>query len=372
MVRPLFLVQAVFVLALSGEVSPTGPTYAGILPPGVDGGFAARLDSTGGQYFMSPRGGMLVGFAFEHGEFAPKCSLPLPAPIPDPNPDLGEPLATGTIAAAGDVDGDGLDEVIVVGTRTVRKYELMRDAFALTAEAAVHPDSGDRPDWCFDICIGDVTHDGINEVMLSGITSPPPFEPDRVERLITLYVCQWVGKTLAVLWNDRGALELEGPSWVMPITEMRCVCDPTNQGHPTLLMKEGTSDVSAGMYDELQWTSGGFVRTGYFVVRDGRIQWNVPDNNPRNSATECDFAQVGGTTAVLASVLRDRDEEDSYSWQEEYLVFRGNSAAEHRVLWSDGQSPTIGVLIDPDRKGIGALRFTEPRKGAPGFEFYRL
>jgi len=130
----------------ASDMKLPSPTYAGKLPPGVDGGFAARLDSAPGQYLMSSRGGMLVGLAFENGSFVPTCSLPLPAPIQDPNPNLGEPLATGTIGAAGDVDGDGLDEMVVAGGRFIRKYELIRGDFALTAEAEVHPDSSDQPD----------------------------------------------------------------------------------------------------------------------------------------------------------------------------------------------------------------------------------
>jgi hypothetical protein len=126
------------------------------------------------------------------------------------------------------------------------------------------------------------------------------------------------------------------------------------------------------MFDELLWTPDGLRREGYFVIRDGRIQRNVPDNSPENSATECGFAQVGGATAVLASVLSDREEEDSYSWQGEHMIFRGDSAVEHRVLWSNEPRPGTSVLLDPDGKGVGALRFMFPRDGGPRFEFYRL
>ncbi len=364
----LFLALALPALALSAETALPEPTLSGRLPAGVDGGFAARLDSTHGQYLMSARNGMLVGFAFETGSFVPRCSLPLPAPISDPNPNLGSPLATGTIAATGDVDGDGSDEVVVVGGRTIRKYKLIRGYFALTGEAEVHPGSNCQPAWCFDVCIGDVNNDGVNEVMLSGISSPPPFEPDGVDRPITLYVCRWVNKELAVIWNDRDALKLEGPSWVMPIAEMRCVCDPTNRGRPMLLVKEGASDVSAGMYRELEWTAGELVGEEHFVIRDGRIQRNAADDNPESSAVGCDFARIGGATAVLASMLIQ--EEDS--WRGEYFVFHGDTAAQHRVFWS-ASYPSTGIIIDPDGKGTGVLRFVYPlREGGTSFEFYRL
>jgi hypothetical protein len=366
--KRLFLTLAVPLLALSGEMISPSPTYAGRLPAGVDGGFAARLDSTHGQYLMSARNGMLVGFAFETGSLVPRCSLPLPAPISDPNPNLGSPLATSSIATTGDVDGNGSDEVVVVGGRTIRKYKLIHGTFALTAQAKLGPDSGAQSAWCFDVCIGDVNNDGVNEVMLSGISSPPPFEPDGVDRPITLYVCRWDNKDLAVKWNDRGTLKLEGPSWVMPITEMRCICDPTNSGHISLLMKEGVSDVSAGRYHELVWDSAGLHKDGYFVIRDGRIQRNAADDNPESSAVGCDFARIGGATAVLASMLIE--EEDP--WQGEYFVFHGDTAAQHRVFWS-ASYPSTGIIIDPDGKGAGVLRFVYPlREGGTSFEFYRL
>ena len=361
----LFLALA---LILSGETALSEPTYAGRLPTGVDSGFAARLDSAGSQYLLASRSGMLVAFKFEHGSFVPRCSLPTPSPITAP--DGGSPLSTGSVAAAGDVDGDGLDEVIVAGSRTLRKYELVRGAFALTAEANQKHGSDSRPAWCFDVCIGDVNPDGVNEVLLSGIQSLPPFEPDRFDRPVTLYVCSWSGKNLVRLWSDNGKLDMDGPSWVTPISRMVGVCDPSNSGHRRLLVEQGRSDVSASMFDELMWTPDGLRHVGRFVIRDGRMQWNVPDNNPANSATGCHFAQVGGVTAVLADIVGE-----DYVWQGEHFTFSGDSAAEHRVLWSDNDhkwySPSSSILIDLDGKGIGALRFVYSRDGGPRFEFYR-
>jgi hypothetical protein len=369
--KRLILALALPFLVVSGETTPPSPTYAGILPLDVDGGFAARLDSTQGQYLMSARSGMLVGFAFEHGSLVPRCSLPLPAPISDQSPNLGSPLATGTIAATGDVDGDRSDEVVVVGALTIRKYKLIHGTFALTAQARLGPDSGIQSAWCFDVCIGDVNNDGVNEVMLSGIQSPPPFEPDRVERPVTLYVCQWVGKTLVMLWNDHGALTLEGPSWATPIDKMAGVRDPSNSGRSVLLVQEGRSDVRASTFDELDWTPSGLREVGEFVVRDGRIQRKVKDSNPAHSAVDCDFAKIGAVTAVLAGMVQE-----DYVWQEEYLIFSRDSAYEHRVLWSDNDhhwySPSEGILINLDGQGTGALRFMYSRDRGPKFEFYRL
>jgi len=371
MVRPLFLIVALPVLALSGEASLPGPTYAGRLPTGITGGFAARLDSSQRQYLMSPRGGMLVAFAFDDGRFVPRCSLPLPAPVAAPNG--GCPLATGSIVAAGDVDGDCLDEVVVAGSRTTRKYKLIRGAFGLTAEAAVGVDSSTRPAWCFDVCIGDVNGDGTDEVVLAGVNSLPPFEPDRVRRTVKLHVYRWSGRDPVRLWDDRGALGLQGPSWAVPIDKMVGAYDLTNSGNAKLLIEEGRSDVRASTFDELRWTPDGLCLDGNFVIRDRRIQWNVPSSNPANSAIRCDFAQAGGVTAVLATMHGEES-----PWRGEYFVFSGDSATEHRVLWSDDDfdwwSPSAGIIIDLDGKGTGALRFMYPRPdgGGPRFEFYRL
>jgi hypothetical protein len=352
--------------AFVAERSLPTPTFAGKLPVRVESGFAARLDSAHGQYLMSSRGGMLVGFALEHGAFVPRCSLPLPAPIAAP--DGGSPLAAGNIAVAGDIDGDGLDELVVGGTRTLRKYELVGGAFALTAMVSVHADSGSPPLWASDVCVGDIDNDGANEVLIAGVDSLTSYATGDYRGQTKLFVCRWKNK-LVRLWSDNGTLGLEGPSWVMPITEMRCVCDPANLGPSRLLMKEGASDVSAGMYDELVWSTDGLHRAGYFIIRNDRIQRNVPDNNPANSAIGCDFAQVGGKTATLASVLH---EGDTSEWQGVYFVFRGDTAAQHRVFWSSGH-PSTGIIVDLDGKGAGVLRFVYPRReGGTGFEFYRL
>lgn len=149
---------------------------------------------------------MLVAFTFEHGNFVPQCSLPLPAPITVSGG--GSPLSVGRITTAGDVDGDGLDEIVVAGSRTIRKYELIRGEFALTAEAAVGPDSGTRHSLCFDVCIGDVNQDSTNEVLLSGVGSLPSFGHYRVNHPVTLYVCRWTSRDMA----DSGMTEVNSIS----------------------------------------------------------------------------------------------------------------------------------------------------------------
>jgi len=248
-------------------------------------------------------------------------------------------------------------------------YEKMGDAFALTAMASVHPDSGSPPPWASDVCVGDVDNDGANEVLIAGVDSLTSYATGDYRGRTTLYLCRWTGDKLTQTWNDRGALRLEGPSWVMPIAEMRCVCDPTNRGRPILLVKEGASDVSAGMYRELEWTAGELVGEGHFVIRDGRIERNLADSDPQNSAIGSDFARVGGRTAILASVLK---EGDTWLWQGEYLVFDGDSAVEHVVLWS-ARDPSSGIVVDLDGRGPGVLRFGYPRREVgSGFEFYRL
>jgi hypothetical protein len=365
----LFLALALPALALSGETALPEPTFAGRLPAGIDGGFAARLDSTSGQYLMAERRGMLVAFAFEHKSFVPKCSLPLPAPM---KTDYGSP-SIGRIAAAGDVDGDGLDEIVVAGSRTIRKYRLVSGAFALTAQAHIGPTPDVRPALCFDVCIGDVNQDSTNEVLLSGVQSLALLNGGGDGTSTEFYACQWTDQRLALIWNDRGGLGLEGPSLIMPITQMRCVCDPTNQRSPRLLLEEGKSDVSASVFDELAWTPHGLHRGAHFVIRDGLIQRNASDNNPQEAAIRCDFARVNGGTAVLAQIHGEES-----PWHGGYIVFKGDTAAERRSIWADDDfvwwSPSDGIIIDPDGNGPGILRFMYPRPkdGGPRFEFYRL
>jgi hypothetical protein len=364
-VRLLIFALALSALALSRETPLPAPEYAGRLPPGIDSGFGARLDSVCGQYLMSSRNGMLVAFAFEHGGFVPRCSLPLPDPI---RTEYGSP-SIGRAAAAGDVDRDGLDEIVVAGSRVIRKYEFIRGDFALTAEAAARPDSSVRPTWCFDICIGDVDNDDVNKVLVTGTDSPISFATGGYRGKTTLFVCRWTDGTLVQIWNDRGALKLEGPSWIMPITKMAGVWDPANRGTPGLLMERRKSDVRASSFDKLEWSPEGIRRDGYFVIHDG-IRWGTRDN-PSGAADRCDFARVSGSTATLAQVIGD-------PWRGEYYVFKGDTAVEHRSVWADDDfdwwSPSAGIIIDLDRKGPGILRFMYPRPkdGGPRFEFYRL
>ena len=154
---------------------------------------------------------------------------------------------------------------------------------------------------------------------------------------------------------------------------MAGVWDPVNLGTPGLLMERGKSDVRASTFDRLKWTPNGLCVDGDFVIRDRRIQWNVPSSNPASSAIRCDFAHVGGMTAVLAQMHGEED-----PWRGDYFVFEGDTAVEHRSVWADDDfdwwSPSAGIIIDLDRKGPGILRFMYPRPkdGGPRFAFYRL
>jgi len=118
------------------------------------------------------------------------------------------------------------------------------------------------------------------------------------------------------------------------------------------------------------WRKGKLVDDGSFEQREGVLEWNNCNGDPYNAATGCDFCRVKGRTAILADMCHGLD------WQGELFVFSGDYATQHRVLWSDAdhdwQSPSTGILIDLDGKGVGALRFMNPRRGGPRFEFYRL
>ena len=360
---PLLLLP---VLMFASDVKLPRPTYSGRLPDGFCG--FAVLDSSHAHYWLTGRDDRLVACALEQGVFVPRCSLPR----------LGEALngndtsrATGFVMFA-DADNDGIQEILVAVNRTISKYKWLGGALALTAVASIRADPGSGRLWMTDGEVGDVNNDGRNEVLIAATGSRPPACGGDSASPAILLVCRWDGDSLVQLWNDGGALELEQPSYDLPSEVMYGIADLRNTGTNRLILLEGTGDdVHAAEYREVLWRDGRFTDDGSFLLRDGQLQHDCQDNDPFNSATGISLGQVGGKTAILADI-----EHGGGVWQEELFVFSGDSATQDRVLWSDEdedlQSPSTGILIDIDGHGVGALRFLEPWKGGPRFEFYRL
>ena len=150
------------------------------------------------------------------------------------------------------------------------------------------------------------------------------------------------------------------------------VLDPRNRGRRELVLTSGSSDVSTTGFSEWDWAGSRLVHRGYFVLRDGGLQQDMADRMPLGSAVGAfDFSDMAGKTALLAGIVQNL-----YVWQSELFTFIGDSLSQHRVLWSDSDhdfwSPSHGIFIDLDGKGLGILRFLWPHVGGPRFEFYRL
>jgi len=140
-----------------GGQLPT-PIYRGALPPGVREGLAARLEASRPQYLTLPHDRKLFAYAFEGRKLIPKGNVP---------------CAISNAAAAGDVDSDSADELIVSGGRELRKYEWTRSGLALTATGRVTHGNDTTPLWITDVSIGDVNNDSTSEVLLAGLEYMP-------------------------------------------------------------------------------------------------------------------------------------------------------------------------------------------------------
>ena len=340
------------------------PNYSGSLPPGFSG--TAVLDASHAACLLADSGDRAIAYAWESGTLRRKFDLPR----------LDSALSQDSLRPCGfslwgDVDGDGIDELVVAMNRTISKYELIGGTLALIAQTSLSLSADSHRLWVTDVCIGDIDENGRNEILISATSlRPPDYRPDYGDDSTgpdILLVCRWTQDSLFQIWNDGGMLQIGQGS-------MRAVADPRNIGTNELVLLEWDGDdVHSALFRELAWQGGRFHDNGTFRLRHALLQRDPRDQDyrePEDAATGCRFADVNGTTVTLADICHGSE------WQGEIFVFSGDSAIQHRVLWSDRnqklQSPSTGILIDLDGKGIGALRFVYSRDRGPRFEFYRL
>jgi hypothetical protein len=363
----LLILAVIPILALCGELQFPTPTWSGSLPG--NWGRLAVLDTSRSPLFLVDRGDRVAACTLHSGEYVTKYDLPRLGTSLNFGGDSARPCGFSLI---GDVDDDGIEEFVVAINRTISKYKLVNGSLAMTSVASIrlHPDSGRM--WITDGCIGDITNDGRNEILIAAAKSKPPSAGGDSWSAVLLFVCRWSGDSLVQMWNDQGTLNLELPPMDLPTEEMCTIADVRNIGTNKLILLEGTGDdVHPAVYRELVWKDGGLREAGFFQLRDGVLQPEQWPGDLLRAATGCQFGQVNGKTAILADIVTR-----GCIWQGELFVFSGDSTIQHRVLWSDAnldlQSPSMGTLIDPDGKGVGALRLMNPWVGGRRFEFYRL
>jgi|GEM_PF-1936209 len=366
MVR-LFTLAVIPILALCGDLQFETPTWSGSLPG--DWGRLTVLDTSHTPLFLVDRGDRVAACTLHSGKYVTKYDLPRLGTSLRYWGDSAQPCGFNLI---GDVDDDGIEEFAVAVNRTISKYKLINGTLALTSVASIrlHPDSGRM--WITDGCIGDINNDRRNEILVAAAGSKPPSAGGDSWSIVTLFVCRWDGDSLVQMWNDQGKLNLELPPIDLPTEEMCTIADIRNIGINKLILLEGTGDdVHPAVYRELVWKDGGLREAGFFQLRDDALQPEQWPGELLHAATGCGFGQVNGKTAILADI-----ETRGCILQGELFVFSGDSTIQHRVLWSDAdldlQNPSMGTLIDPDGKGVGALRIMNPWTGGARFEFYRL
>jgi hypothetical protein len=333
------------------------PTYSGSLPPGFSG--TAVLDTSHAACFLADSGDRVIAYAWESGALRKRYDLPR----------LDSALSRDSLRPCGfslwgDIDGDGIDELVVAMNRTISKYKLIDGALALIAQTSLSLSADSHRLWVTDGCIGDIDNDGGNEILISATSlRPPDYASDYGDGStgpVILLVCRWTQDSLFQIWNDGGMLQIGQGS-------MQAVADPRNIGTNGLILLEWSGDdVHAALFRELAWQGGRFCDSGTFRLRHALLQRDQPDQDyrePENAATSCRFADVNGKTVILADICHGSE------WQAELFTFRGDSVTQHLVLWPGGAS---AEFVDLDGKGVGILRLPNSGTNVSRFEFYRL
>ena len=333
------------------------PAYSGSLPPGFSG--TAVLDTSHAACFLADSGDRVIAYAWESGTLRRKLDLPR----------LDSALSRDSLRPCGfslwgDVDGDGIDELVVAMNRTISKYKLIDGTLALIAQTSLSLSADSRRLWVTDGCIGDIDNDGRNEILISATSlRPPDYAPDYGDDStgpVILLVCRWTQDSLFQIWNDGGMLQIGQGS-------MQAVADPRNIGTNGLILLEWDGDdVHAALFREVEWHSGRFRDAGTFRLRRGQLQRDRPGQDDREAfraATGCRFGRVRGKTAILADIF------DGDKGQEEIFVFSGDSATQHLVLWPGAWTARFANL---DGKGAGILHILNLDADGSLFEFYRL
>lgn len=334
------------------------PTYSGRLPPGFRG--FAVLDTSRAACLLSDSGDRVIAYAWHAGTLKRKYDLP--------RLDLAltrnDSLEQCGFSLTDDVDGDGIDELLVAVGRTISKYKLINGTLALTAVASIRRDSGSGPLWMTDGFVGDIDNDGRNEVLISATEFRPPAYGGDSWSPVILFVCRWNKDTLVQLSNDGGVLKLEQPDSHLPSEQMWAVADPRNIGTKRLILLEGEGDdVHAALFREVEWRDGRFRDDGTFWLRHGLLQRDQYDGEAYNAATGCQFGQARGKTAILADIF------DGDQGREELFVFAGDSATQHLVLWPGAWTARF---TDLDGNGTGILRVPGFDEDGRDFVFYRF
>jgi hypothetical protein len=342
---------------LAAEMKLPTPAYSGSLPPGFSG--TAVLDTSHAACFLADSGDRVIAYAWESGTLRRKLDLPR----------LDSALSRDSLrpygfSLWGDVDGDGIDELVVAMNWTISKYKLIDGTLALIAQTSLGLSADSRRLWVTDGCIGDIDNDGRNEILISATSlRPPDYAPDYGDDStgpVILLVCRWTQDSLFQIWNDGGMLQIGQGS-------MQAVADPRNIGTNGLILLEWDGDdAHSALFRELAWQGGRFYDSGTFRLRHALLRRDQPDQDcrePEDAATSCRFAAVNGKTVILADICHGSE------WQAEIFTFRGDSVTQHLVLWPGGAA---AGFVDLDGKGVGILRLPNSGANVSRFEFYRL
>jgi hypothetical protein len=160
----------------------------------------------------------------------------------------------------GDINDDGSDEVIVALDTLVLLYSLVGSKFV--------PETATLPTAVRQIVAGDIDNDGRSELIACcDTTTNGRWREGYPGMRYCIYVCKLVSKKLDILWTDHAKLGYGEP--IMP-DYFWSIADFQNLGRNQLLVARAQSDVSATVYDLLEWSGSdsGLSRQASFLLSD--------------------------------------------------------------------------------------------------------
>jgi hypothetical protein len=268
------------------------------------------------------------------------------------------PVSAWTV---GDINNDSRDEIVSVAGHTFITYSWNGKSFI--------PKKQRLPYFVDDIVVGDIDHDGHNELVM--LTYTRPFADTFQWDFYNVVIGRYTAAGFLQLWDDNRELKIArcGP---VPSDHLVCIADVMSVGHNQLLCAGGQSDVSATIYLVFEWSGKGLARVNQFVVEDGKLILNPSADDPRDYEHGSSIgnwipAETGGENVFLIPWFDDRGGLE----KADVLARISEGRLEAADTLPRPAGPDFNTFwIDPDGRGKGVLDLPDDID-TDSFRFYR-